>query len=155
MLSKKLPLEMFMAGRIIRPGKGSFSGPIILISIISLILGLSVMILSVVVLTGFKKEIREKVSGLSGHIHITKYDMSRSLEKPPISLDSLDENIWEEIKGIAHHQKFITKAAILRTEEDIHGLMVKGVGADFDSTFLSRNMWKGRMPHITCCSCEY
>ena len=137
---------MFVAGRIIRAGKGSFSGPIILISIISLVLGLSVMILSVVVLTGFKKEISEKVSGFTGHIHITKYDMSRSLELPPIILDSLDIDRIKGVKGVRHVQEFISKAAILRTDDEIHGLMVKGVNAHFDTSFYHQNLWKGRMP---------
>lgn len=143
---KKLPFELFVAGRIIRAGKGSFSGPIILISIISLVLGLSVMILSVVVLTGFKKEISEKVSGFTGHIHITKYDMSHSLELPPIILDSLDMNAIENTKGVKHVQEFISKAAILRTDDEIHGVMVKGVGVHFDTSFYHQNLWKGRIP---------
>ncbi len=140
---------MFVAGRIIRAGKGSFSGPIILISIISLVLGLSVMILSVVVLTGFKKEISEKVSGFTGHIHITKYDMSRSLELPPIILDSLDIDGIKAVKGVRHVQEFISKAAILRTDDEIHGLMVKGVNAHFDTSFYHQNLWKGRMPFFS------
>jgi len=146
----KLPLafELFLAGRIIRPDKKSFSGPIIFISILSLVFGLSVMIISVVVLTGFKKEIREKVSGFTGHIHIAKYNSNNSLERPPIFLDSLNFPKLQNIRGVQHLQSFITKAAILRTKDDIHGLIVKGVGADFDTTFFANNLLEGRMPKL-------
>jgi len=140
--------EMFIARRMIKPGKGSFSGPIMLISIISLVLGLSVMIVSVVVLTGFKKEIREKVTGFTGHIHIAKYTANNSLELPPLVLDSIDAEQLQKIEGVSHLQKFITKAAIIRTDSDMHGVMVKGVGADFDSLFFHHNMVIGRLPLV-------
>lgn len=140
--------EWLMAGRIIKPGKGSFSGPIMLISILSLVLGMSVMIMSVVVLTGFKKEIREKVSGFTGHIHITKYNSNNSLERPPIFIDSLNIDKISSISTVLHIQPFITKAAILRTDDEIHGVMVKGVNKQFDSLFFSENMVEGRMPEV-------
>lgn len=148
MKNQKFPLafEMFLARRMIRPHKGSFSGPIILISIISLVLGLSVMIISVVVLTGFKKEIREKVSGFTGHIHITKYTSSNSLELPPLILDSIDLTALQSTEYVSHLQSFVSKAAIIRTDEEIHGVMVKGVGADFDSVFFHQNLVEGRIP---------
>ncbi|OYT16756.1 MAG: hypothetical protein B7C24_06195 [Bacteroidetes bacterium 4572_77] len=146
MIPKKSSFEMFVASRLIRPDKERFSGPIILISILSLLLGLAVMIISVVVLTGFKKEIQDKISGFTGHIHIVNYDLNRSIELLPINMDSLDLEEIKQTPGVKHTQRFISKAAILRTQEEIHGLMVKGVDADFDTTFYSQNLWEGRMP---------
>lgn len=140
--------EVFLAKRIIKPAKGSFSGPIILISIVSLVLGLSVMMIALMVLTGFKKEISEKLSGFTGHIHIVKYNSNNSLELPPVFIDSLDIDKIESIDGVYKSQVFISKAAIIRTDDDMQGVMVKGVGADFDSAFFSNNLVAGRMPYI-------
>jgi len=147
---KKIPyaFELFMAGRMIKPGKGSFSGPIIFISILSLVLGLSVMIISVVVLTGFKKEIREKVSSFTGHIQITKYNSNNSLERPPIYMDSINFDRLYNIPHVKHIQQFITKAAIIRTDDEIHGVMVKGIARDFDSVFFNKNLVRGKMPSV-------
>lgn len=139
-------LEFFLAARIIKPAKGSFSGPIILISIISLVLGLSVMLISLMVLTGFKKEIGEKLSGFTGHIHIVKYNSNNSLELPPLDIDSLNFSNLENIDGVKHAQVFISKAAIIRTDEEMQGIMVKGVGSDFDSLFFSKNLIQGKVP---------
>ena len=147
---KKLPfsIEYFLAGRMIKPGKGSFSGPIMLISILSLVLGMSIMIISLVVLTGFKKEISEKVTGFTGHIHITKYDSNNSVEKPAIILDSLDMESLSQLDGITHIQPFITKAAIIRTKDEIQGILVKGVDAQFDSSFFKESLVEGRIPQV-------
>ncbi len=139
-------VEIFLASRMLKPHKESFSGPIIFISIISLALGLSVMILSLLVLTGFKKEISEKLSGFTGHIHIVKYNSSNSLEMPPVHLDSIDLKSLSQNPRVTHVQSFVSKAAIIRTDEEIHGVMVKGVGQDFDSAFFASNLVAGKMP---------
>ncbi len=141
-------LEFFLAARIIKPTKGSFSGPIIIISIISLVLGLSVMLISLMVLTGFKKEIGEKLSGFTGHIHIVKYNSNNSLELPPVDIDSLNFSSIQGIEGVKNTQVFISKAGIIRTDEEMQGIMVKGVADDFDSTFFSNNLLQGRIPNF-------
>lgn len=138
--------SFFVGSRILKPENKSFSGPIIRISIISLVLGLSVMIVSLSVLLGFKKEIRDKLSGFTGHIQITKYDANSSLELPPVILDSLNFDELNAIKGVQKVECFITKAAILRTEDEMQGVMVKGVGQDFDSTFFHENLVQGKIP---------
>ncbi len=107
-----------------------------------------VMMISIMVLTGFKKEIREKISGFTGHIHITNYDSNNSMERHPIYVDSVDVDNLAGIEHITHIQPFITKAAILRTQEDIHGVVVKGIDAQFDSTFFKKNLIKGRMIQV-------
>jgi len=138
--------SFFIGSRILKPEKKSFSGPIIRISIISLILGLSVMIVSLAVLLGFKKEIRDKLSGFTGHIQITKYDANPSLELPPMILDSINFGELNAIEGVKKVESFITKAAIFRTEEEMQGVMVKGVGQDFDSAFFHVNLVQGKIP---------
>lgn len=146
---RNISFSFFMGSRILKPGEKSFSGPIIRISIISLVLGLSVMIVSLAVLLGFKKEIRDKLSGFTGHIQITKYDANPSIELPPISRDSLNVNLLKSVKGIEKVECFITKAAIIRTEEDMQGVMVKGVGDDFDTSFFSENLKQGYLPDFS------
>lgn len=141
-------LEWFLAQRIIKGGKESFSKPIMLISILSIVMGMMVMIISVMVLTGFKKEIREKISGFTGHIHITNYDSNSSIERTPIFVDSIDVEDLNSKKHIKHTQAFITKTAIIRTEKDIHGVVVKGVDAQFDSAFFKKNLIEGRVLNV-------
>jgi lipoprotein-releasing system permease protein len=145
---KLKPFGLFIGLRILKPDKNGFSGPIIRISILSLVLGLMVMIISMTVLLGFKKEIRDKLSGFTGHIQITKYNSNPSLELPGLVIDSLNLDILTDIDGVSKIERFITKAAIVRTTDEMQGLMVKGVGSDFDSTFFSENLVKGYIPNF-------
>jgi lipoprotein-releasing system permease protein len=127
-------LPYFIAQRLIKGReKGtSFSKPINVIAVIGISLGLSVMILAVAILTGFKQQIREKVIGFGSHIQIVNYDSNFSLETVPISEGQDFVSKIRSIKGIDHVQVFATKAGIIKTEEEIQGVLLKGVGSDFD-----------------------
>ena len=63
--------------------------PIARVAVISIALGLSVMIIAVAIVTGFQKQIREKVVGFGGHIQITEYNTNTSYEYPPVTGTSL------------------------------------------------------------------
>ena len=79
-------LPYFIAKRLVKEqedGK-AFSKPINVIAIVGIALGLAVMIIAVAVLTGFKKEIREKIVGFGGNIQIVNYYSNISYETAPI-----------------------------------------------------------------------
>ncbi len=118
------------------------------IAIISIALGLAVMIVSMAVVTGFQHEIREKVIGFGSHIQITNYDYNVSFEAQPISSeqDFLDE--LRKTEGVRHIQRFATKPGIIKTDEDIHGVILKGVGPDFDWSFFRERLVSGDTLHM-------
>lgn len=135
----------FIAQRLIKGRKEetSFSRPINVIAIIGIATGLAVMILSVSILTGFKQEIREKVVGFGSHIQITNFDSNISYETTPISDTQSFIPAIKKIPGIRHIQVFATKAGIIKTDEEIQGVVLKGVGSDFDWSYFGSNIAEG------------
>jgi len=125
-------------------GKG-FSSLIKKIAIVSISLGLAVMIISMAVVTGFQNEIRDKVIGFGAHVQITNFDYNISFEPQPISSqqDFLDD--IRKLNGVKHIQVFATKPGIIKTDNDIHGIIFKGVGPDFDWSFFSDRLVKGNI----------
>lgn len=138
-------LPYFIAHRLIRGRREgtSFSRPINVIAIIGIAMGLAVMILAVAILTGFKQQIREKVVGFGSHIQIMNFDSNTSFETAPISDTQKFIPLIKQIPGIAHVEVFATKAGIIRTDEDIQGVVLKGIGSDFDWKYFSTNMVNG------------
>jgi lipoprotein-releasing system permease protein len=126
-----------------RDGTGRFSRPIVRISVIGIALGLAVMILTVAVVSGFQKEIREKVIGFGAHIQVANFDNNESYEYTPIKRDQRFVKTLEQEEGIRHVQVFAAKAGILKANDEIHGVVVKGVGSDFDWTFFSNALVEG------------
>jgi lipoprotein-releasing system permease protein len=144
-------LPYFIAQRLIKGRREgtSFSRPINVIAIVGIAMGLAVMILAVAILTGFKQQIREKVVGFGSHIQIMNFDSNISFETTPISDTQRFLSKIKEIPGISHIQVFATKAGIIRTDEDIQGVVLKGIGSDFDWNYFKSNMVDGSVFTVT------
>ncbi|MCD4729857.1 MAG: ABC transporter permease [Bacteroidales bacterium] len=139
--------ELFIASRIFLKSKANFSRPIVRLGIISVALGLSVMIISVSIVTGFQKQIRDKVIGFGSHITITNFEVNSSYEPSPLSQHQSFYPSLDTINGIKHIQVFATKAGIIKTDEQIEGVILKGVGSDYDWSFFKEKIIAGQ--HFT------
>lgn len=138
--------ELFIARRLIT-GKGAgsrISRPIVTIAVAGIALGLTVMIISVAVVAGFKDEIRNKVFGFGSHIQITNYDENYSYETNPVKSDQDFLPAVRKINGVTHIQVFATKPGIIKTKENIQGVILKGVGKDFNWDFFDKYMVSGK-----------
>ncbi|MDR1810064.1 MAG: ABC transporter permease [Prevotella sp.] len=138
-------LELFIAKRIHFKGDNSkkVSSPAIKIAIAGVALGLTAMILSVCIVVGFKKEVRDKVVGFSSHIQITGFDTNYSYETRAICINDSVMNALKNRENIKHAEIFITKPGIIKTDNDFQGVVFKGVSRDYDWSFFSRNLLEG------------
>jgi lipoprotein-releasing system permease protein len=138
-------LPYFIAERLIkgRAEGNSFSRPINVIAVIGIAMGLAVMILAVAILTGFKQQIREKVVGFGSNIQIVNFDSNLSFETAPINEGQQFIPKIKMIPGISHVQVFATKAGIIKTNDEIQGVVLKGIGSDFDWSYFGSNMVDG------------
>ena len=141
-------VEYFIAKRLIgaKEGNNRLSRPIIRIAILAIALSVAVMLISIGVVKGFKKDISDKVIGFGSHIQITAFSDNNSYETKAISENQEFYPSIENKEGIKHIQVFATKAAIIKTKDEIHGVILKGVGSDFDATFFESNLEQGEVP---------
>ena len=137
--------ELFIAKKIVLRSskKNSISKPIVRIAIAGIALGMTVMIVAIAVVTGFKKEIQDKVIGFGGHIQITNYDSNSSYEVKPVEKKQSFYPALNKLSGVKHIQVFATKAGIIKTENDIEGIVLKGIGSDFDWGFFQNKIIEG------------
>jgi lipoprotein-releasing system permease protein len=138
--------ELFITRHIIGKEKENLSRPAVRIGIISIALGLAVMIVAISILRGFQKEIREKVSGFAAHITITSYDFNKSLESTAVLIDQPFYPHLDTLDGVRHIQVFATKGGIIKTEEQMEGVILKGVGRDHDWTLVQEWVLEGIIP---------
>lgn len=138
--------EYYIAKRIhFQQGRKNVSRPAVRIAIIGMALGLAVMIIAIAVITGFKTEIQNKTIGFGGHIQLTNFDNNNTYEMKPIRMpQSLIDRI-SRIDDVRHVQKFITKPGIIKTDDEFQGIILKGVGEDFDWSFFGANMVEGNI----------
>ncbi|MGB0917182.1 MAG: ABC transporter permease [Flavobacteriales bacterium] len=143
--------SFFIAKRLIRAGgkaeSNTISGtrPIVRIAIAGIALGLAVMIISMAIVTGFQKEITDKIVNFGSDIVITEYSNLNAIEPKPVSKIQDFYPSLAEVDGIKHIQVFATKAGIIKTDEEIEGVVVKGVGGDFDWSFFQKHLVEGNV----------
>ena len=129
--------------------KRKVSRPAIHIATAGVAIGLAVMIISVCVVLGFKHTIRDKVIGFGSHIQVADFLTLQQMEQYPIVIDDSMTNVLKHIPDVAHVQRFAMKEGILKTNSDFLGVAFKGVGPEFDSTFIHSNMVEGSIPHFS------
>ncbi len=147
--SNILPLnfELFIAKRIIssQPDKKNKTKPLVGTAILAISLGLAVMIISVAILTGFKKEITDKLVGFSSHIQITNLDNNSSFETEPILATSSLINELRSISQIEHFHPFAIKAGIISTKTEMQGIVLKGIDNSYHTAFLESFLQEGEI----------
>ncbi len=144
--------EYFIANRLIKgkEHKSSISTPIIKIAISAIALGMIMMLITIATSTGLQRKIREKVAAFNGHVLISNFDSNNSLESvAPISVDQQFYPEFPEVDGIIHMQGVATKMGLIRTATDFDGVVVKGVGKDYDWNYFSEYLVDGRIPDYT------
>jgi len=142
-----LSFELFIAKRIhfSKEGERQVTPPAIRIAVIGIALGLAVMILSVAIVVGFKKEVRNKVIGFGSHIQITNFDSNVSYESNPVAVSGSLLDSLRSFPGIKHAEVFATKPGILKTDDDFQGIILKGIDTDYDWTFFKNNLKEGEI----------
>jgi len=140
-----LNLELYIAKKITYKNKSDrqISRPIISIATLGIALGLSVMILAVAIVTGFKAGITEKITGFGSHIQISNYDNNNSFETYPIDINLIPIDRLSEIEGIKHIQSFATKPGIINTKEETQGVVLSGASLDYDWSFFKNKLVEG------------
>ena len=139
-------LSYYIAKKISRSDSGSFSSTIHKIAIISIAFSLCALLVSFFVLYGFKDEIRNKVYHLNGHLTVNKYALSNSFEENSIEMGEEQLNEVRNFDHVIGTQLFVMKAGLLKSDEGVQGIIVKGVGTDFDREKFQSQMEEGLFP---------
>ncbi len=138
-------ISFFIAKRLFstKENNNNYTRPIISIAVLAISLSVSLMMISLIILKGFKNEIYNKVTGFGSHIKITKLTDNQSFENYPINFD---DQLYSEIlnnANVTNIQTVATKAGIIKNNEEILGVVLKGVGNDYDHSFLKSNLIEG------------
>lgn len=139
-----MKLETFIARRLGHTGRKS--GIMLRVATLCVAVSVTVMLIALSVVNGFRRTVTEKVSGFSSDIQITAVGSGNSYEVPPVVYDPEFAESLRTAPGITHVQRFATKAGIIRQDSTIQGIVLKGYAPETDTTFLHRQMVAGRIP---------
>jgi len=146
----KISVEFFIARRLFREkeNRHHLSRKIIRIAVAGISLGIMLMLLSVTIVTGFKKEISDKVVGFGSHIQVVNYDSNLSFETAPVNSVQPFLPRLSTMDNIGSVHVFATKPGIIKTGENIQGVVLKGVDAAYDWSFFRKHLIQGTLPDL-------
>ncbi|SEV84160.1 lipoprotein-releasing system permease protein [Prevotella sp. khp7] len=144
-------LPLFIAKKIYsdKGDKRKVSRPAIRIATVGVAIGLAVMIVTVSVVLGFKHTIRDKVVGFGSHIQVHNVLTYNGSDQYPVCIDDSMMQMIGSVDGVSHVERFAMTQGILKTDEDFLGVAFKGVGPEYDMTFLKSHLVEGEMPEFS------
>lgn len=139
----RFSLNFLLARRILKDKGDRFSRPIVYLSVGGVSLGLVIMMIAIGVTSGYKQEIRNKVIAMGSHIRITHYDQNYSFEQVPINQHSDCILQLKNNPDVVEVQNFATKVGIIKTDDQVEGVVLKGVDETFSWDFFQKNIIQG------------
>lgn len=142
-------LSSFLAKRIFGGGlsKSRAAAPAVTIATWGIAIGLMVMLLAVCIVTGFKKEVKSQITGFGAQIEVGNFEAVTSYEKKPVYVsDSLVNELKATYPSITHVQRTAMKPGMLKTDDAFNGIVLKGLGPDYDPSFFAEHLVAGKMP---------
>lgn len=144
-------LEYFIAKRVESSTnyKNSVSAPIIKIATAAISIGIIVMLIAIATGVGLQKD-KEKVSAFNGHISVSLFDRNNSITtvKPISSIQDFYPD-FTAVPDVSHIQAVATKGGMIRTATDFEGIILKGVGSDYDWKYLQGFLIEGKQPDVS------
>lgn len=141
-------LAYFIARRIARPSEENRPGVMVRIATIAVALSLAVMLLSISVIMGFKQEVSRKIVGFAAHVEVTDIRSVRSMESHPIPRSAALEQLIGRQSGCLAVVPYAVKGGIVKTGDGMQGVVLKGIGPEYDTRFLQEILLEGELPRV-------
>lgn len=141
-------LGYFISKRIRNEHQGSFSSTTHKIAVVSIAIGLSAAIVSFLIMEGFQQTIKNKIYSFSSHMIVTRFTLNNSMEEQPFFYNiDLFKN-YQKYPFIDHVQEYSHKAGLIKTEDEVFGIIFKGVGKSFGLNTFKQNLIEGEFLHL-------
>ena len=138
----------FISKRIFSLSKENLSSTVMRIAVASVALGIAIMLISIAVVVGFKNQIKDKVIGFVAPIHIQALNQNESIEETPFLFDSV-LNARLDKPFITEMHKTANKAGIIKTDEEIQAVVLKGVNFEYNWKYIESYIVDGEIPQYT------
>ena len=120
--------------------------PAVHIATAGVAVGLAVMILSVCLVKGFQGEVAAKLAGFASHIEVLDLNSQTDADNHPITADAALMDVVKKTTQAETVQRVSVKIGVMKTQDDFSGIMLKGIGKEYDKKFIRSCMVEGKFP---------
>ena len=145
--------EMYIARRMkLDSGRQQKGSPSLTVALIGIVLAVVVMILSIAIVMGFKGEISGKIMHLDAHLRVTNAALGIDDNYATVNGREVREAIAANAdfaQRVESISLIADKSAILKTDEDFMGIIMRGVDEGYDFRYLKSKMIEGDIPVVS------
>ena len=142
-------LEKYIAKKINSEGNQKKSSPAVKIATIGVALGVATMILALAIVVGFKNRVAGKAIGFASHVRITGITDQLYTNSLPIAVDDSICNLLQLSPKVESIAKCAEQSAVLKTDSEFSGVILKGIDCCYDSSFFSNSLVNGHFPTLS------
>ena len=144
--------ELYIARRMKLDNERQQGSPSLTVALVGIVLAVVVMILSIAIVMGFKGEISGKIMHLDAHLRVTNAALGIDDNYATVNGREVREAI-AEAPAVATKIESISliadKSAILKTDEDFMGIIMRGVDEGYDFRYLQSKIIEGTVPAVS------
>ncbi len=139
-------VSSFIARRLAFNQQKSFSRFIIRLSVAATVISVAVMIITLSFVNGFQDTVSQKVFSFWGHIRVGYRQPMKAViaEEEPIEANGALVRSVKAMPQVASIHPFATKYAILKTSDEMEGVLLKGLDTSYNFNHLSSFLKEGR-----------
>lgn len=141
-------LELDLARRMARTADGARPSVMERIAVIAVAVSVAVMILALAVMMGFKREIAHKLGAMSSHIVVTDLRNTYAVDAEPIRRTAVLDSLLATQPSIERVMPYALRGGVLRVEEGVEGVVLKGVDRSYDQQTYAEWLVAGELPRI-------
>lgn len=141
--------EKFIAQHLLDVTGKERSGSLLRIATATVALGVAVMLLSTAIVRGFQNEIEQKVAGFGSHLTVKSFEVNDAYNATPIVMSDEVADRIKHTEGVVQLQRVAVKGGMIKTRDQIHGILLKGVDKGYDTTFFANHLSSGRFPLLS------
>ena len=144
--------EMYIARRMTLNGERQKGSPSLTVALIGIVLAVVVMILSIAIVMGFKGEITGKIMHLDAHLRVTNAALGIDDNYATVNGREVREALAEDSTFVLLTESvslIADKSAILKTDDDFMGIIMRGVDGGYDWRYLESKLVEGAIPVVS------
>ena len=141
-------LSRFIATRLALGKHKTFASLIIRLAWFGVGLSVAVMLIALAIVVGYKQQITQKITGFGGHIEIHSIGTSGNYDYEQFEDTSrLVANV-KQLESVSSVFPVLSRPAIMKTDDNLEGIVFKGVNALYDWSYLEQHLIKGYVPAV-------
>lgn len=139
--------EFYIARRLSNRREGGKAGVMERVATIATAVSLAVVVVTLSVVVGFKQELDAKISGSVSDIVITAPESRGTLSAAHIKRSASIEQLLND-ERIEHYSAYRAKEGVIKSDDNIVGVLLKGVDSLYNTSFFAQSMVEGKLPRL-------